>query len=123
MMSTEQIDSLRKKVRYKLLACPFFLQGALLPIFTYVSGNLAWEHLVERVTSCMDAWHGTSDEDKQLLAESYYQETDALTKLYRICQQVDRTAPVDESALQESLLKLLQDYADLPVVERQIYFL
>ena len=121
-MTPDEIEDLRKQVYAKSIACPFFLRAALLPVITYFQGKIAWQLVKERADLGMDVWHRVNDEDRALLQESYYQELDALTAIFLACRHFE-PGDGDESALQDMLRKLLQEYVSLPKVERKVFFI
>ena len=122
-MTPDEIEALRRRVYAKSMACPFFLRGALLPVLTYFQGKIPWKYVKERADLGMDVWHRVNDEDRALLQESYYQELDALMALFLACKHFNPDAPGAEAALQDTLLKILQEYVGLPEVERKVFFI
>lgn len=122
-MNPETLAQLKQRMTRKTMGCPFFIAGSLCPLITYLSGVITWREVAERAQAGHDMWRRCSAEDQADLAESYYQEGDAIEAVLRALARTDPDTPEGDAALRADILTIVQDYLTLPEVERKVFFL
>ena len=120
LMDKTEEETLRSQLRRRVMDCPFFISGTILPVPGCIYGSVPSDVLYQRAFNALVILDLGKEDIKQVLAESYQDECDMIRSIIRAYGIAEEQG---DAAFRPALLQAAQEYLAKPETERKTWLL